>query len=246
MDINQLLQRKIQDGKKYEPLFPQVACDSEALGSGNTFETVKLILQMVRKYQYQTAKLSPLLKKSSLKETVNSIYNFLYNHLQYKADKRDQLLRSPACAFKQRISGVDCKTYSIFASCILSNLGIKHYIRQIKQPTFNPELYTHVYVVIPTNQTTGSLKTGYLIIDGTTRTNNEPIYTMAADTNVSLPHFGLNAARSKKTTARKPVARKTTTARKPAAKKNSFLGKAVLVGVGALGGFLFAGQKKQV
>ena len=239
------MQRKIQDGKKYEPLFPQVSCDSEALGSGNTFETVKLILQMVRKYQHQTVKLSPMLKGYETKATVDKIYNFLYNHIQYKADKRDQLLRSPACAFKQRIDGIDCKSYSIFASCILSNLGIKHYIRQIKQPTFNPELYTHVYVVVPIDQKTGSLKSGHFVVDATTRTNNEPIYTMAADTNVSLPHFGLNAARSRKTTTRKPAARKTTATRKPAAKKSNFLGKAVLVGVGAIGGFLFAGQKKQ-
>lgn len=243
MDINQLLQRKILNGKKYEPLFPSVACDSEALGSGNTFDSVRLIVQMVKKYQHQTAKLSPLLKGFDTKATVDKIYGFLYNHIQYKADKRDQLLRSPACAFKQRVDGIDCKSYSIFASCILSNLGIKHYIRQIKQPSFNPQLYTHVYVVVPMDQKTGSLKGGHFVVDATTRTNNEPIYTMAQDVNVSLPHFGLNAARTKRKAApKKATARKTTT-RKTVAKKSGFLGKAVLVGVGAIGGFLFAGNK---
>jgi len=232
MDIDSLLKRNLLSGQEYEPLFPRVNCDKSALGSGNTFDTVRLIKNMVVKYNYQTKKIAPLLQKSSLKETCDKIYWFLYNHIQYKADGQEQMLRSPACAFKQRVEGVDCKTYSIFASCILANLGLRHYIRQIKQPTFRPDLFTHVYVIVPLDQATGSLKNGYLIVDGTTSNNREPIFIMQHDTPVNLPHFGLNAP-AKKTPA---VAKKT-----PAFAKNS---NKILLGVGAVIAGIFAFSKK--
>ncbi|MCV9934695.1 hypothetical protein OIU80_20660, partial [Flavobacterium sp. LS1R47] len=86
-----------------------------------------------------------------------------------------------------------------------------------------------VYVIVPLNQETGDIKQGYFIIDGTTSTNREPIYTMAHDTEVNLPHFGLNAPK----TNRKGIAKKTTIV----AKKTTNL--PVLLGIGALLGVLF-------
>lgn len=205
MDIDSLLKRNLLGGQEYEPLFPKVACDKTKLGNGNTFDTVRMIKEMVVKYNYQTKEVATLLQKETLKETCDKIYWFLYNHIQYKADGMEQNLRSPACAYKQRVEGVDCKTYSIFASCLLANLGVRHYIRQIKQPSFRPDLFTHVYVIVPLNQETGNIKEGYFIIDGTTNNNREPIYTMAHDTEVNLPHFGLNAPKpNRKTVAKKP------------------------------------------
>lgn len=237
MDIDNLLQRNILGGQEYEPLFPRVSCDKTKLGNGNTFDTVRMIKQMVVKYNYQTKEVAKLLQQSSLKETCDKIYWFLYNHIQYKADGIEQNLRSPACAFKQRVSGVDCKTYSIFASCLLANMGIRHYIRQIKQPSFRPDLYTHVYVIVPLNQETGDIKDGYFIIDGTTSNNREPIYTMAHDTEVNLPHYGLNAPTAKG--KRKTIATKTTTVAKES-------NKPVILGIGAFltGLFLFGKSNK--
>ncbi|WP_374173898.1 transglutaminase-like domain-containing protein [Flavobacterium tructae] len=236
MDIDNLLQRNILGGQEYEPLFPEVSCDKTNLGNGNTFDTVRMIKQMVIKYNHQTKEVAKLLQQSSLKETCDRIYWFLYNHIQYKADGMEQMLRSPACTFKMRAQGVDCKTYSIFASSLLVNMGIRHYIRQIKQPSFRPDLYTHVYVIVPLNQESGDIKEGYFIIDGTTSTNREPIHIMAHDTEVNLPHFGLNAPK----TNRKGIAKKSRiVAKKTAmvAKKNSNL--PVYLGIGALLGVLF-------
>lgn len=242
MNIDNLLKRALLSGQEYEPLFPSVNCDKSALGNGNTFDTVRLIKNMVVKYNHQTIKVATLLQKSTLKETCDKIYWFLYNHIQYKADGQEQMLRSPACAFKQRVVGVDCKTYSIFASCLLSNLGIRHYIRQIKQPSFRPDLYTHVYVIVPLDQVKGDVKKGYLIIDGTTSNNREPIYTMAHDTEVNLPHYGLNAPRKKSVAKRKPVAKKKPAGlRKPVVVKNS---NKILLGIGAVLAGVFAFSKK--
>jgi hypothetical protein len=229
MDMDNLLQRNILGGQEYEPLFPKVSCDKTNLGNGNTFDTVRMIKQMVIKYNHQTKEVAKLLQQTTLKETCDRIYWFLYNHIQYKADGMEQILRSPACTFNERAKGVDCKTYSIFASSLLVNMGIRHYIRQIKQPSFRPDLYTHVYVIVPLNEETGDIKQGYFIIDGTTSTNREPIHIMAHDTEVNLPHFGLNAPKGN----RKGIAKKTTIV----AKKNSNL--PVYLGIGALLGVLF-------
>jgi hypothetical protein len=248
MDIDNLLQRNLLGGQEYEPLFPKVACDKTALGNGNTFDTVRMIKQMVVKYNYQTKQVATLLQRATLKETCDRIYWFLYNHIQYKADGMEQNLRSPACTFKQRAEGVDCKTYSIFASCLLANLGVRHFIRQIKQPSFRPDLFTHVYVIVPLNQETGDIKQGYFIIDGTTSTNREPIYIMAHDTEVNLPHFGLNAPKpvrkafAKKT---KPFAKKTgifAKGTKTFAKKESNIGIYATIG-GIIGGLFVFGDK---
>lgn len=236
MNIDNLLRRNLLSGQEYEPLFPTVSCDKTNLGNGNTFDSVRMIKQMVIKYQFQTKKVATLLQQETLKETCDKIYWFLYHHIQYKADGAEQMLRSPACAFKQRVEGVDCKSYSIFASCLLANMGIRHFIRQIKQPSFRPDLYTHVYVIVPLNQETGNIKDGYLIIDGTTSNNREPIYTMAHETEVNLPHYGLNAPKNKAVaTKRKNVATKAKTVATKSCNKK------VALGIGALlaGVFLF-------
>jgi hypothetical protein len=103
MDIDNLLQRNLLGGQEYEPLFPKVGCTKTNLGNGNTFDTVRMIKQMVVKYNSQTKAVAKLLQKETLKETCDKIYWFLYHHIQYKADGMEQNLRSPACAFKQSI-----------------------------------------------------------------------------------------------------------------------------------------------
>jgi hypothetical protein len=126
----------------------------------------------------------------------------VYNHFQYKADDEDQLLRSPACSWYDRYNGIDCKSYSILASSILLELGINHYIRKIKQPTFAPDEFTHVYVVVPKDQKTNDLNKGYYIIDGTVTGNYEPEYIETKDEYMNgLQHYSLNGTPGLKSTA---------------------------------------------
>ncbi|WP_281322076.1 hypothetical protein [Flavobacterium aestivum] len=234
MNADSLLHRTLLGGQEYEPLFPKVSSQRRYLGNGNTFVTVQLMQKWIAKHNYQTKKIAKLLQRDTLKETCDRIYWFLYNHIQYKADKLNQDLQSPSYAFEHRAIGMDCKSYSVFASCILVNLGIKHYIRQIRQPSWKPELFTHVYVIVPLNQATADIKDGYLVIDATTSNNREPIYVMAEDTEVNLPHYGLNAPRP----ARKAFAKKT----KTFAKKESNLGIYAIIG-GIIGGAFVFGKK---
>ena len=192
-----MLHRNLKNGSKYNALIPKSACEKVNFGKGDTFHSVNKISEQALKHTNQVKKLAQVLKNEVATQTLqnicNKIHDFLYWHLQYKADGEAQLLRSPACAWVQRYDGVDCKSYSIFASALLLQLGIKHYIRQIKQPNQTPNEYTHVYVVVPVNQITGDLKDGYYTIDGTLQHTNEPYYLEKHDTFMNkLPHYGLN------------------------------------------------------
>lgn len=189
-DINIKLYRPLRDGKEYEPLIPRSSCVVVSEGVGMTDYSVSQMAIMVREYYPQMAKVAPLLKKSTLQHTCNAIHQFGYWHFQYKLDEQYQDLRSPACSWSVRRIGIDCKSYSIVASSILTNLNITHYIRRVKQPGMFPDLWTHVYVVVPIDQITGKLDKGYYTIDSTVATVNESKYIEKSDL-LMIPHRGL-------------------------------------------------------
>jgi hypothetical protein len=186
--INQLLYRPVSQSKKYDKYFPKVSCQSTFLKETTTTGGLELINEWSKKYAYQTEKISKELKGETLPETINNIYNWLYNYLQYDADGYEQKLKSPACSYHMRFDGIDCKSYSLFASSILSNLGIAHKLRKVVQPS-DPTRWSHVYVVVP-------YKNQELIIDATKSINTEVTKLKEFDMDVkdvSLPYYGMNA-----------------------------------------------------
>jgi hypothetical protein len=195
-DFDVLLHREIADGKEFENLIPKSNCTKTKSGQGTTDFSMKEIEFMSNEYSWQLEKIAKILKASSLIDSIANVKDFIYSHFQYKADKDDQLLRSPACAWFDRYNGIDCKTYSILASSLLAEMGYIHYIRRIKQPAFEPTEWTHVYVVVPINQKTGDLQNGYYTIDGTLSENSEPLFVEKDDLIMSLTHYRLNAPAS--------------------------------------------------
>jgi hypothetical protein len=199
-EINLILKRRINNGDEFNHLIEKPKGQKVKLKSGDTFYSVKMMKVWVETFYKQVTKLSHLLKGKTINETCDNIHYFLYYDIQYHADGVTQNLRSPANSWFNRRDGIDCKSYSIFASSVLMNLGIKHYIRQIKQPKFNPKQFTHVYVIVPKNQVSGKLDKGYCIIDGTIQSNKEPSYTEKKDVfmDQKLPHIGLNCPAPKR------------------------------------------------
>jgi len=187
--MDEFLYRKLKPGSKFNSLFPNSKCEKVELGQGDTDYSIDKMVEWIKLNQNQTTKVAQLLVKSSLQDTCKSIHDFLYWHFQYKADTEDQLLRSPACAWKQREEGIDCKSYSILASCLLLNLDINHYIRKVAYDTLGE--FTHVYVIVPINQETNDLNDGYYMIDGTINTMQEPYCIDEKDEFMSLQHYGL-------------------------------------------------------
>lgn len=192
-----LLKRPIKPGTQYNKYFG-TQCESSFLGNGNTDLSISIMAKWVNKYKHQCKSIAlNEFANLSIPNTCNTIYEFLYNHIQYKLDGTDQKIRSPFCSWQDRENGIDCKSYSVFASCILSNLGIVHYLRKVKQPGYNPDSFSHVYVVVPENQKTKKLSDGYYIIDATIHDNYELPFVEKKDklmSNVGLPHYGLGMA----------------------------------------------------
>ena len=184
--IDSLLYRPLKSGKEYEALIPTYKgidhnFDKNADNS-NTYDTLKYMSEWAYKYAHQMSRVAPLLKGRSIQETVNNIYNFLYNHFQYKLDGETQNLYSPSAAWHFRKKGFDCKTYSILASTILQNLSIPHAFRMVQQQGIMPGEWSHVYVIVPNGNT-------HNVIDATTHNNKEVSFTNKYDH--TMKHIGL-------------------------------------------------------
>jgi len=168
--ITALYRRAIKPGTQYNDLITSSQCESEFKGNGDTYRSMNLIKEFIEDYSYQVSKLAPLLKGKSLPETVNNIYDFLYWHLQYKADGAAQEIRSPQCAWHSRDRGTDCKSFSVFAGAILRELGIPFSIRKIQQPGDPTGVFSHVYIIVPQKNKP------HLVIDATKHENTESIF----------------------------------------------------------------------
>ncbi|XRE42356.1 hypothetical protein ACIVBQ_000560 [Tenacibaculum discolor] len=188
--INKALHRVVKKTSKYDKYLKKTSCKSTFLGEYTTTGGMTQMRYWAIKHSSYTKELATVLKQKTVEATVQSIYNFTYNHIQYQADGYDQNLKSPSCVWSTRFEGVDCKSYSVFISTILLNLGIKHFFRKVKQPG-SPERWSHVYVVINYNNKE-------YIIDPTKHINTEVTYLEKEDMEVKLPYYGLHGAVSDK------------------------------------------------
>lgn len=198
--LNMSLYRPLRDAYP-EDIFPQVHCRSTDLGDGDTFFSVEQMATVINTYYKQCEKIAQKLKRNSLYDLSSATRDFVFWHYQYKADGELQQLRSPACAWKQRKQGIDCKSYSIIVGSILKCLGVGFYIRQIKQPkSLYPNQFSHVYIVVPKDQKNYIIddkknKTDYYVIDGTIPTMNEIVYSDKSDYLIpAMKHIALNGA----------------------------------------------------
>lgn len=187
------MKHQIQDGSNYDRLIPKTKNEKTNLATGSTDVGLKEMRSWTQKYQYQVKSLASVLKGASISQTVSNIHSFLYNHIQYLADGALQNLRSPANSWQNRDTGIDCKSYSIFAVALLNELGITAYFRKIKQPFFKPNQWTHVYVIVPKDQKTSSAS-NYYVLDATLLINVEVPYNEKKDLlmETNLKYQGLN------------------------------------------------------
>ncbi|RSK24198.1 hypothetical protein [Hymenobacter metallilatus] len=144
-------QRTLRPGTEYNRYFNLSQLENTnpiLLKSGDTFDTLNEMEQIIRKYQADTAGVAPLLVGKSLRETLENDWNFAYRHFQYKLDAAGvEQLRRPLRAWQDRKSGIDCDCYSILLSTILLNQGIPHKLRKAK---YNGNSYfQHIYIIVP-------------------------------------------------------------------------------------------------
>lgn len=140
--------RKIKSGNQYNHLFPESKGASTIRNpNGSVYETLDYMQDIVRRTLYQTQKIARLLKGKTLEQTCRNVFNFCYQHIQYKLDDVGlEQLRQPSRSWKDRATGIDCDCFSIFISSILTNLGIAHSFRIIELK--NKGYFQHVYVIV--------------------------------------------------------------------------------------------------
>ena len=92
----------------------------------------------------QTKTIAPRYKGASEAESCKKIFDYLKNHVNYKADGANQQVRLPS-ALMRTLQG-DCKSYSVYTSAILTNLGIPH---KLVYASYDPKdpTPTHIYVI---------------------------------------------------------------------------------------------------
>lgn len=142
--------RILKDGFEYDPLFEKAPGKVFTIKKGaGLSDTVKFIPKVVRQTKGQTFKISQRLKGSDFYQTCKNIWEFVYNHIQYRKDKQGyEQIRSPRRTWHDRRQGVDCDCYSVFISSILANLYIPHILRITK---YNEDHFQHIYPVVPFN-----------------------------------------------------------------------------------------------
>ncbi len=149
--------RNIQSGERYTHLFPEATkVTSTIRKDANVYHTVAFIPKVVNETLEHTKKIAALLKASTTYETCKNIWQFVYGHIAYKKDAEGyEQIRSPARAWHDRFTGVDCDCYSVFISSILTNLNIPHKLRITK---YHRDYFQHIYPIIPTQN-------GHITID---------------------------------------------------------------------------------
>lgn len=111
-----------------------------------TTDTVQFMHQVVESTLSDTRKLAEHLKRDSLKETIQSVYDFVYSHIKYELDSvaAEQVRRPLRTLYDQK---GDCDCYSTLIASILTNLGIPFKFRIAAFE--GRDYYQHVYVIVP-------------------------------------------------------------------------------------------------
>jgi hypothetical protein len=179
--------RVIKDGSEFNRFFRSPDDkDKIIIEDGEVDETVDLMKRVVWKYINDTKQIASFLKGNSLRKTCENVWDFLYNHIQYKLDKKGlEQLRRPNRSWVERKTGIDCDCFSIFVSSILTNLKIPHSFRITK---YDKDVFQHVYVIVPD----GEGKNYYTIDCVLGQFNYEKPFTEKKDFSMSLK--GINVA----------------------------------------------------
>jgi hypothetical protein len=86
-------------------------------------------------------------KGSTEIETCKKIFDYLKNQVNYKADGAEQQVRLPSGLIRT-LQG-DCKSYSVFTSAVLTNLGIPH---KLVYASYHPSDSTPTHIYVMTNK----------------------------------------------------------------------------------------------
>jgi len=121
---------------------------TSSLTYGNVDDTVKIMTDIIKKYHYQVKDLAMYLKCDTKLKTCKNVWEFVFNHIQYKRDKVGvEQLSTPARIWLNRSTEgtpSDCDDHSIFVGSLLYCLGIPF---KIRIAGYDGNNFSHVYII---------------------------------------------------------------------------------------------------
>ena len=171
--------RNIRSGIEYDHLFSKAPGEVYTIKQNATLEdTMAFIPKIIPKIAYQTELIANDRKGKTVYDSCRNIWHFVYDHIQYKKDEKGyEQVRSPRRTLVDRKGGVDCDCYSVFISCILTNLEIPHILRITK---YKENHFQHIYPIVPYGNR-------YITMDCVTdRFNYEVPFSAKKDYNMDL------------------------------------------------------------
>ncbi|MCQ2232071.1 MAG: transglutaminase-like domain-containing protein [Paludibacteraceae bacterium] len=111
-------------------------------------QTASFIRKMAKSCAWQTKELSKRLKRNTVKETVRSVFDFVFNHIEYVRDsEKNEQVRSPLRTLEEQKGDCDC--FSLLIASIFENLNIPYIIRIAEYD--HKGYFQHVYVIAMQN-----------------------------------------------------------------------------------------------
>jgi hypothetical protein len=152
-------QRKIKPLSDYAAYLPPKTqlkrTDPVLIPDGTVEDTVRLMHQIVRETANDTKMLAQRLRRNTLKETLQAIFDFVYTHIAYEKDSifQEQVRRPLRTLYDQK---GDCDCYATLIGSILYNMEVPFKFRIAEYA--NRGYFQHVYVIVPHTD-------GYFVVD---------------------------------------------------------------------------------
>ncbi|TNE80845.1 MAG: hypothetical protein EP332_06395 [Bacteroidetes bacterium] len=160
--------RRILPGREYNQYFGSPMSNDKMYGQVTTEGTVELIGEWAKQFKGQSKRIADRLKANTTEKTLQNIWDFCYNHIDYEEDKPGvEQLRTPNRIWADRKADCDC--YTLFISTILLNLNIPHLYRTVKM--YGNSYYQHIYVIVPKDKNKVSSFSGKVGSDLGTRSD---------------------------------------------------------------------------
>jgi hypothetical protein len=142
--------RTIKNGLQFNHLIDTSGVTfTSSFTEGGVNDTVLKIKEIIQNNHLQVSELAKTLKRNSLTESCEAIWNFVFHHIQYKHDKVGvEQLSTPARIWLNRSTPntpSDCDDHTIFCGSLLYCLGIPFSIRI---SGYDNKPFSHVYVVV--------------------------------------------------------------------------------------------------
>ncbi|MEM9527565.1 MAG: hypothetical protein AAGA31_13205 [Bacteroidota bacterium] len=106
-----------------------------------TGDIIDLVQEVIRTHRKDTAEFARMFTRD--KAGLRQLFDFVDDNFTYVEDTPGaQLVQTPAYLWREKQG--DCKSFTVFISSVLQNLGVPHYIRYVGYGTHQ---YRHVYPV---------------------------------------------------------------------------------------------------